>query len=81
MYNEGAGSYVYQNGAIHVLHPKIEIMVSSESDLSALTEQLAPGSIAYTAGNVNRWQLGLDGTWTSCNGEAPAEEPTEEELS
>lgn len=52
-------------------------MVSSEDDLSGLTEHVAPGSIAYTSGGADKWQLGLDYTWTYCGSNPP--ETTEEE--
>ena len=62
MYQDGNGSYVYLNGEIKILHPKIDIMVSSADDLDDLTEKLAPGSTAYTAGG-EKWVLGLDYQW------------------
>lgn len=40
------------------------VMVSSQSDLANLGEY-GPGTIAFTAGYVNVWHKGLDGTWTS----------------
>lgn len=44
------------------------IMISDESDLDELTEY-TPGSIAYTAGFGEMWQLGADGTWVALGGE------------
>ena len=64
MFDEGIGNYVYDDGEIKLIHPKIEVMVNSADDLTALALLVAPGSIAYTAGGVDKWQLGLDGTWT-----------------
>lgn len=41
----------------------VAVEVSSQSDLSALTG-VQPGSIAFTAGCKNAWQLDVDGsTW------------------
>ena len=41
------------------------VMVTKESDLLKLTNY-APGSIAYTAGFLEMWQLSADGvTWVS----------------
>lgn len=44
------------------------IMVTSENDLDELGKYV-PGSIAYTAGFVNMWQLDADGNWVPLGGE------------
>ena len=38
------------------------VMVSSESDLSSMT-QYPPGTIAFTAGFKRIWQLSIEGQW------------------
>ena len=43
------------------------VMVTSESDLSGLTD-LTPGSIAYTAGFASMWQLAANGNWVALGG-------------
>ena len=40
------------------------VMVESSSDLDEL-EDYAPGSVAYTAGFADMWQLDSSGTWTA----------------
>ena len=39
------------------------VMVESSDDLTALAALVNPGSIAFTAGMGNIWQLKADGTW------------------
>ena len=40
------------------------VMVRGQDDLAALGAYgYTPGSIAYTAGFKQMWQLGADGTW------------------
>lgn len=39
-------------------------MVDSESDLTDLPDDTAPGSLAHTQGYVDRWEYGGDGSWT-----------------
>lgn len=45
-----------------------EILVSSESDLAKLPDDIAPGSTAHTVGMSQMWEKGLDGTWESIGG-------------
>ena len=40
------------------------VLVSSESDLPNLTDY-EPGTLAFTVGYKDMWQLGLDGSWVS----------------
>lgn len=54
-------SYTTQNGQKITPVPYESIMVSSKSDLSGLI--CAPGTVAYTAGFGNMWQLDAEGTW------------------
>ena len=54
--------YVDSNGDMH-LHVKTpNVMVRNYSDLSGLTVY-TPGTIAFTAGYNNMWQLDASGTW------------------
>lgn len=39
------------------------VMVSSYDDLDTIAPLYMAGTIAYTAGFQNKWQLGTDGTW------------------
>ena len=46
------------------IKPKLwneSVMVSSESDLEELNVE--PGTVAYTAGFGNMWQMDAEGTW------------------
>lgn len=45
-----------------------EILVSGESDLDKLPDDIAPGSTAHTVGLSQMWEKGLDGTWKSIGG-------------
>ena len=44
------------------LNDRTPIQVESKSDLANLTDTFT-GTIAYTAGFKNMWQLAADGTW------------------
>lgn len=44
------------------------IMVSDENDLDEL-EGYVPGSVAFTAGFAEMWQLDADGNWVALGGE------------
>lgn len=50
------------DGVITQTAPKTSIMVGSKSDLAGLTD-MAPTTVAYTAGFGNMWQLDADGVW------------------
>ncbi len=54
-----------QNGVIYTGAKAESVMVTSQSDLEQLSGY-APGTIAYTAGFTDMWQLAADGTWVSC---------------
>ncbi len=54
-------AYVTQDGKL-VGNPKAEYMVDSESDLQDI-ENVAPGTVAYTAGLKSMWQLSASGEW------------------
>ena len=40
------------------------VMVTAQTDLAKITDK-APGTIAYTAGFANMWQLAADGSWVA----------------
>ena len=57
-------SFVFDGTTIKDMTGSVTVMVGSSSDLTALTELVKPGAIAYTAGWTYAWQLDVDGsTW------------------
>lgn len=54
--------YVDGDGNIHVHVKTTDILVTSKADLDNLTGY-KPGSVAYTAGFGNMWQLDASGEW------------------
>ena len=54
--------YVDDDGNIHVHVKTTDILVTSKADLDNLTGY-HPGSVAYTAGFGNMWQLDANGEW------------------
>ena len=64
--------YVDSDGDIHI-HTKVaEIVVTSAYDLASLSGY-GVGSIAYTAGFANMWQLSASGDWVAIVEEAPSD--------
>jgi hypothetical protein len=58
-------NYVFDGTDVVEIQGSAVVMVSSESDLTALAGKVGPGSIAYTSGWQAAWQLGIDdSTWT-----------------
>ena len=51
-------------GDIYQELPTKSVLVAQESDLDYLSEY-EPGTFAHTAGFVNIWEKGVDGTWVS----------------
>ena len=47
---------------------KCEVMIESASDLANLPDDLAVGSVAYTASMSLMYMKGLDGTWAQIGG-------------
>ena len=43
---------------------KCEVLIESSSDLANLPEELAAGSVAYTASMSAMYMKAIDGTWT-----------------
>lgn len=53
---------VVRDGVLTKDTPTSSILVGSQSDLNSL-EGITAGSIAFTAGFANMWQLSPAGTW------------------
>lgn len=47
---------------------KCEVLIDSSSDLSSLPDDLAPGSMAYTASLSDMYMKAINGTWTQIGG-------------
>lgn len=47
---------------------KVEVLIESSSDLSSLPDDIAPGSVAYTASMSAMYMKAIDGTWTQIGG-------------
>lgn len=60
----GQTDYV-KNGELHTGGTAPSIMVSAETDLDNLPDIYPPGTVAYTAGFQDMWQLDTDGNWVS----------------
>lgn len=60
--NMGEVKYV-KDGDLYTGRTADAVMVEDEDDLTGLTGILNPGSIAFTAGYKEMWQLAADGTW------------------
>ena len=59
----GVIDYVNSDGTLIRQSPCSAVMVRTSSDLSDLIGIVAPGSIAFTAGGGDKWQLSAAGTW------------------
>lgn len=57
-----------KNGMLHVGAESKSILVNTESELAGLTD-CAPGTIAFTAGFADMWQLNTSGNWIPLGGE------------
>ena len=57
------GTTYMEHGLMVQARNPLNIMVESESDLTALAGKVDPGSIAYTAGYGSAWQLDASGAW------------------
>lgn len=47
---------------------KVEVLIESSSDLASLPDDIAPGSVAYTASMSAMYMKAIDGTWTQIGG-------------
>ena len=60
----GMVDYIDSTGKlIKTLSPTPSVMVRTEADLTMISAIYKPGTIAYTAGREQEWQLAPDGTW------------------
>lgn len=55
-------------GGVPESSDKCEVLIESASDLTNLPEEIAPGSVAYTASLSLMYMKGIDGTWTQIGG-------------
>lgn len=55
-----------KNGELHKGGSSASVMVTAQSDLANLPVE--PGTIAYTAGFGQMWQLAANGTWVEIGG-------------
>ena len=62
--NSNAVDYV-KDGVLYRGGAAGSVLVESSDDLAGIAQYYTPGTFAYTAGQVNVWQLGTDGTWTA----------------
>lgn len=60
----GEIKFIDSDGALVAGSEASAVMITSEDDLEELAGLVQPGSIAFTAGMTDAWQLGADGTWT-----------------
>lgn len=60
----GQTDYV-KDGELHIGGTAPSIMVTAEADLDNLPDIYPPGTVAYTAGFQDMWQLDADGNWVS----------------
>jgi len=58
----GQVDYV-QNGQLYRGGNAPSVMVTAKADLAQLPDIYPPGTVAYTCGFKNMWQLGADGEW------------------
>ena len=61
--------YMDENNVLHVGGDG-GVMVTSQSQLTKLPESYGPGTIAHTAGWLDAWEKGINGTWISLKGGA-----------
>ena len=61
--NAGGLTDYVKDGVLYTGAPLSLVMVDSESQLGDL-EGYGPGTIAYTAGFEDMWQMDADGNWT-----------------
>lgn len=55
-------------GGVSESSDKCEVLIESASDLTNLPEEIAPGSVAYTASLSLMYMKAIDGTWTQIGG-------------
>ena len=65
--------YVDSSGDLHIHNKVAEVIVTAKTDLAGLSGYNV-GTIAYTAGLANIWQLDASGEWVAILEEPPADE-------
>lgn len=53
-----------KDGILHTHVPAVSVLVQSAADLTGISDNYEPGTIAHTAGYQNMWELSVDGSWT-----------------
>lgn len=66
---ESIMDYVGSDGKLHRGVTARTVMVTDGDDLAELPADYLPGTIAYTAGLADAWQLDAEGTWVRIIGE------------
>lgn len=59
---------VKSNDGVTEAKGKCEILIESAADLEDLPDDIAPGSVAYTASMSPMYMKAIDGTWTQIGG-------------
>lgn len=54
-----------KGGTLYLNSPEYRIMVTSESDLNLITEDVPTGTVCFTADGKNQWRLTADKEWES----------------
>ena len=68
----GLNDYI-KNGIVEQGRQARMVLVNSENDLEALGPYgYEPGTLAYTAGFAQMWQLSASGEWVSVFGQQPS---------
>lgn len=57
-----------QDGVLHVSATTRSVCVASRADLASLPKEYPPGSVAFTAGFKELWQLDATGAWVDMIG-------------
>lgn len=60
--------YVDTNGVLHMGSTGGGVLVRNASDVTALPESYAPGTMAHTAGWKAAWEKNASGTWVNIVG-------------
>lgn len=60
----GQTDYV-RNGELHSVGIASAVMISSSDDLAELSTHYPPGTLAYTPGFRDMWQLNAEANWIS----------------
>lgn len=61
--------YIDKDSKLKMAENLKSVMVNAETDLAEIKEMYKPGTIAYTAGFQQVWQLDASGEWVAVGGE------------